>query len=411
MHWVADAHYMCAPKGLADEKLAVLARPDALPAQPKSRPIAYDKGYFYPGPAVKDVPLAMAPEESQDALKEFGRPEYEAMIAAHPIELPLDAERDGRRVQALGRADRRRQEARAEPWRSGAASFQKLRFDGVGRAFGARRTRCSDVDRSTIGKGEFIALLGPSGCGKSTTLNILAGLLPATARRIWLDDTRIDALRPEERGFGMVFQNYALFPHMSVRRNIGFGLAMRGAAARGDRAGASTRRSRWCGWKARRTSCRASSPAASSSASRSRARSSIEPPLVLMDEPLSNLDAKLRLEMRAGNPPHPLRARRDDDLCHARSGGGAVARRPHRRDARRRACARSARREELYARPATLDVAEFMGFRNRLDGAVVDRRRRERERRASAARCCAASRAAPLGDRRQAAIAARGRTI
>src|SRR3546814_11319202 len=82
----------------------------------------------------------------------------------------------------------------------------------------------------TIRKGEFVALLGPSGCGKSTTLNCIAGLLASTAGSIWLDDTRIDRLRPEQRGFGMVFQNYALFPHMSVRKNIGFGLVMQGVA-------------------------------------------------------------------------------------------------------------------------------------------------------------------------------------
>ncbi len=77
-----------------------------------------------------------------------------------------------------------------------------------------------------VGRGEFIALLGPSGCGKSTALNCLAGLLPLTSGSVWLDEQRIDLLGPEARGFGMVFQNYALFPHMSVRKNIGFGLRM-----------------------------------------------------------------------------------------------------------------------------------------------------------------------------------------
>src|ERR1700728_2167958 len=103
-----------------------------------------------------------------------------------------------------------------------AAAFKELRFDKLSRSFGAVDA-LRDVSL-TIRKGEFIALLGPSGCGKSTTLNILAGLLEATSGAIWLDGRRIDALRPEERGFGMVFQNYALFPHMTVRRNIGFGL-------------------------------------------------------------------------------------------------------------------------------------------------------------------------------------------
>src|SRR6478735_129762 len=107
-----------------------------------------------------------------------------------------------------------------------AANFRELRLDRLSREFGTLNA-LKEVTL-TIGKGEFIALLGPSGCGKSTTLNLIAGLLPATGGGIWLDDRRIDPLRPEERGFGMVFQNYALFPHMSVKRNIGFGLKMRG---------------------------------------------------------------------------------------------------------------------------------------------------------------------------------------
>jgi putative spermidine/putrescine transport system substrate-binding protein len=91
LHWVADAHYMCAPKGLSDDKLAAVLDLMRFMLQPKAQAYAYDKGYFYPGPAVKDVTLAMAPKDSQDVIQEYGRPEYEAMIAGHPIELPLDA--------------------------------------------------------------------------------------------------------------------------------------------------------------------------------------------------------------------------------------------------------------------------------------------------------------------------------
>src|SRR5215213_7823324 len=98
-------------------------------------------------------------------------------------------------------------------------------MERVSREFGMLNA-LKDVDL-TVRRGEFIALLGPSGCGKSTALNCLAGLLPLTTGSIWLDGRRIDALPPEARGFGMVFQNYALFPHMSVRRNISFGLRMR----------------------------------------------------------------------------------------------------------------------------------------------------------------------------------------
>jgi putative spermidine/putrescine transport system substrate-binding protein len=89
-HWVTDAHYMCIPKGVSDEKVAVLLDVMNFMLQPKQQAIAYDKGYFYPGPAVKDVPLSMAPEESQEVIKKFGRPEYADWIANNPLELPLE---------------------------------------------------------------------------------------------------------------------------------------------------------------------------------------------------------------------------------------------------------------------------------------------------------------------------------
>src|SRR5260221_3603847 len=104
-------------------------------------------------------------------------------------------------------------------------AFRELRLQRVTRSFGST-IALNGLDL-TIQSGEFIALLGPSGCGKSTALNCLAGLLPLTEGSIWLDQQRIDQLPPERRGFCMVFQNYALFPHMTVRRNVGFGFLMR----------------------------------------------------------------------------------------------------------------------------------------------------------------------------------------
>src|SRR5262247_2584105 len=104
--------------------------------------------------------------------------------------------------------------------------FEELRLDRLSRDFGTLNA-LRDVSL-TIRRGEFIALLGPSGCGKSTALNCIAGLMPLSGGTIHLDEQRIDTLPPERRGFGMVFQNYALFPHMSVARNVGFGLRMRG---------------------------------------------------------------------------------------------------------------------------------------------------------------------------------------
>lgn len=89
MHWILDAHYLCIPKGVAPEKLAVLVDLLNYLLTPEVQATTYDKGYFYPGPARKDVTLAMAPKESQDIIKEFGRSEYETMIADYPQELPL----------------------------------------------------------------------------------------------------------------------------------------------------------------------------------------------------------------------------------------------------------------------------------------------------------------------------------
>jgi putative spermidine/putrescine transport system ATP-binding protein len=248
-----------------------------------------------------------------------------------------------------------------------APAFRELRFDRLGRSFGGMRA-LTDVD-FTIQKGEFVALLGPSGCGKSTTLNILAGLLPATSGGIFLDSTRIDTLRPEARGFGMVFQNYALFPHLNVRKNIGFGLAMRrrpkGEIARKvDEAIAMVR----LGGQEHKL------PGQLSGGQQQRVAIAraivVEPPLVLMDEPLSNLDAKLRLEMRAEiRRIHNALGATTVYVTHDQEEALSLADRiVVMREGRVRQIGAP---NELYARPDHLDVAEFMGFRNRLAGALI----------------------------------------
>ncbi|HEX3499234.1 MAG TPA: extracellular solute-binding protein [Stellaceae bacterium] len=88
-HWVMDAHYLCIPKGVAPEKVAVLIDLLAYLLSKEAQATTYDSGYFYPGPAVKDVSLSMAPAESQQIIKEYGRPEYERLMADNPLELPL----------------------------------------------------------------------------------------------------------------------------------------------------------------------------------------------------------------------------------------------------------------------------------------------------------------------------------
>jgi len=104
-----------------------------------------------------------------------------------------------------------------------ADSINKLRV-GITKRYGSKTVL--DHLSLEIRGGEFVTFLGPSGCGKSTALGIIAGLVPPTEGEIWLDEQRIDDLLPEKRGFGMVFQNYALFPHLTVFGNVAFGLSL-----------------------------------------------------------------------------------------------------------------------------------------------------------------------------------------
>jgi ABC-type sugar transport system ATPase subunit len=149
----------------------------------------------------------------------------------------------------------------------------------------------------TIRPGEFFALLGPSGSGKTTTLRVLAGLEPANEGRVILDDVDVTAKEPGERDVAMVFQSYALYPHMSVAENIGFPLRMIGTPrAEIERA------VRDAAAKVHIDHLLARRPGQLSGGQQQRcalARAIVRKPrLFLLDEPLSNLDAKLRLETR-----------------------------------------------------------------------------------------------------------------
>jgi putative spermidine/putrescine transport system ATP-binding protein len=247
-----------------------------------------------------------------------------------------------------------------------ARDFKELRLDGMSRSFGT--VNALKGVTLNVRRGEFIALLGPSGCGKSTALNCLAGLLTLSGGSVWLDQARIDRLKPEERGFGMVFQNYALFPHMSVRRNIGFGLNMQGRPKaeierKVDEALSIVR----LGDQGDKL------PGQLSGGQQQRVAIAraivIEPPLVLMDEPLSNLDAKLRLEMRAEiRRIHELIGSATIYVTHDQEEALSLADRiVVMREGRVRQVGTP---EELYARPAHSDVAEFMGYRNLIRSQV-----------------------------------------
>jgi putative spermidine/putrescine transport system substrate-binding protein len=101
-HWVVDAHYLSIPKGVDAERIPIIVDLIGHMLKKDQQAYAYDEGYFYPGPAVKDVPLSMAPQASQDAIREYGRPEYEKLIADNPKEMPLEPEQ---LVQAFRRWD------------------------------------------------------------------------------------------------------------------------------------------------------------------------------------------------------------------------------------------------------------------------------------------------------------------
>jgi multiple sugar transport system ATP-binding protein len=149
-----------------------------------------------------------------------------------------------------------------------------------------------------VADGEFVALLGPSGCGKTTLLRIVAGLETETSGRIRIGDRDINGLRPAARGLAMVFQNYAVFPHMNVYENIAFGLRMQKKPdATVDR------QVKKAAGLLKIEPFLERYPGRLSGGQRQRvavARAlAVEPAVLLMDEPLSNLDALLRLEMRA----------------------------------------------------------------------------------------------------------------
>ena len=170
-------------------------------------------------------------------------------------------------------------------------------LEGVSKVFASDVVAVDDLSLE-IGDGEFMVLVGPSGCGKSTILRILAGLEEVTAGEVYIDGRQVTDLPPKQRDVAMVFQNYALYPHMSVEQNLGFGLKLR-KAPKDEIKSRVTEAAKILGLEP----LLARKPVALSGGQRQRVamgRAMVrEPKAFLMDEPLSNLDAKLRVQMRA----------------------------------------------------------------------------------------------------------------
>ncbi|MBA3826485.1 MAG: ABC transporter ATP-binding protein [Ktedonobacterales bacterium] len=242
-----------------------------------------------------------------------------------------------------------------------------LVMQGVTREF-AGTTVLHHIDL-TIGGGSFVTLLGPSGCGKTTALNCLAGLLELSGGAILVNGRPIQNLPPEKRNFGMVFQNYALFPHLTVARNVSYGLEVRGVnRAERDRRVARALEMVHLEAFGKRY------PAQLSGGQQQRlaiARTIVlEPQLLLLDEPLSNLDTNLRNEMRieikrihtqlnlttvyvTHDQSEALSL--SDQIVVMKLGNIEQVGTP----------------QEIYDHPKSLYVANFMGYANQLRGTIT----------------------------------------
>ncbi|ANL26081.1 spermidine/putrescine ABC transporter ATP-binding protein [Rhizobium phaseoli] len=242
----------------------------------------------------------------------------------------------------------------------------RIRFEKISKSFGLHQV-VKDLSLD-IERGEFVSLLGPSGSGKTTLLMMLAGFENPTAGGIFLDGRRIDHLPPHRREMGVVFQNYALFPHMSIADNIAFPLRMRGVGRgeieeRVNRALEMVQLSAMSGRK----------PAQLSGGQQQRvalARSLVfEPTVVLMDEPLGALDKQLReqmqLDIRALHKRLELTVvfvTHDQSEALTMSDRIAVFNRGN--------IEQIGSPRDIYDRPQTRAVAEFIGETNLIEGTV-----------------------------------------
>ncbi len=233
-----------------------------------------------------------------------------------------------------------------------------LRLEGIEKVFPGGQKAVTGVDLE-VSAGELVVLLGPSGCGKSTLLRIVAGIETPSAGRVFVDGADITDLPPQKRDVAMVFQSYALYPHMTVRENLGFGLRMRGTEAPALRS-----RVNEVAESLGLTPLLERKPSQLSGGQRQRVALgraiARHASVFLLDEPLSNLDAQLRVSTRAelarlhrGLPAPMLYVTHDQE--EAMTLGDRVVVMSAGR------ILQIARPMEVYERPATRFVASFVG--------------------------------------------------
>ena len=234
----------------------------------------------------------------------------------------------------------------------------EITLEKLTKVYGDGTRAVSELDLE-IADGEFVVLVGPSGCGKTSALRMVAGLEPITSGRVLIGGEVVNKLPPKDRDIAMIFQNYALYPHMSAYENMAFGLKLRGMK-RQRRSERVTGTARTLGL----AEVLPKKPRTLSGGQRQRVamgRAIVrEPRAFLMDEPLSNLDAKLRVEMRA----EIARLQRELEVTtiyvtHDQVEAMTLADRVVvMRDG---VLQQVAKPQELYDRPRNLFVAEFIG--------------------------------------------------
>jgi multiple sugar transport system ATP-binding protein len=234
----------------------------------------------------------------------------------------------------------------------------EITLDKLTKVYGDGTRAVSELDLE-IADGEFVVLVGPSGCGKTSALRMVAGLEPITEGRVLIGGEVVNNLPPKDRDIAMIFQNYALYPHMSAFDNMAFGLKLRGMKkdSRGERVNGAAKTLGLAEVLPKKPRTLSGGQRQRVAMGRAIVR---EPRAFLMDEPLSNLDAKLRVEMRA----EIARLQRElnvttiyvtHDQVEAMTLGDRVA------IMRDGLLQQMAKPQELYDRPRNLFVAEFIG--------------------------------------------------